>query len=262
MGSPNDPDGPAWQCVLVESGTFEYPAEAIFPDRFAGSGGALAVPHNLLLVIGPATVLVDGGLAAPPGDEPAWRRALRHRGRDDADVSVVVITHLHPDHVEGLLDDDGDLVLPDPDYVVSRTEWDYWDDPANREVHGRRVSEAVGRLRSVLAKANLALVDPPCSVLPGVDLRPTPGHTPGSVAVRVAAPGRPPVDYVADVLAHALHREHLEWRSGFDRDPRLALATRRRTVADAAATGAVVLGAHLPPLEDEATVDVDRAPVA
>lgn len=222
-----------WHVTVVDSGTHAYPRDVLFPGQ--GLTGTTPVPHQFLLLTGPGVVLVDLGLSAD-----AWRAALRAAGLTPGDVDVVVLTHLHPDHVGGLVDG-GLLTLPRARIALARREWDYWADERNLSAHEGRVADAVRPLVPALRDSGqLELLAPPAVLLPGLQVEPAYGHTPGHVVVRVAAD--PEVLWTADVLACGEHAEAPERTSGFDADPALGAQVRTRVLADPAR----LLGAHVP----------------
>jgi glyoxylase-like metal-dependent hydrolase (beta-lactamase superfamily II) len=97
----------------------------------------------LILKNGSETVLIDTGVGPDLGSEPGSTKGLLTRnmkanGLDPDDVDVVVISHFHPDHVNGLVSRD-DLVFPNAKIVVPEPEWSFWmsDDQLSRAPEGR-----------------------------------------------------------------------------------------------------------------------------
>ncbi|MEL6934836.1 MAG: MBL fold metallo-hydrolase, partial [Pseudomonadota bacterium] len=131
---------------------------------------------------GERTIVFDVG--AGPNFMPSAGKvgeALDVLGLDPSQVTHVVFTHAHPDHLWGLLDDFDEPVFPEAEYKIAASEWDYWTDPKTVETIGdARQSFAAGAARLLGAiEDNISFFKPDDEVLPGVLARATHGHTPG-----------------------------------------------------------------------------------
>src|SRR5579864_498074 len=93
----------------------------------------LATPFTTLIVnTGKKLVLIDtgtGGQIAPSAG--VLRDNLAAAGIDPKAVDLIVISHFHPDHINGIKDKDNDLVFPNAEIMVPEAEWKYWMDDAN-----------------------------------------------------------------------------------------------------------------------------------
>jgi glyoxylase-like metal-dependent hydrolase (beta-lactamase superfamily II) len=100
------------------------------------------------------------------------------------DITHVLFTHAHPDHLWGLLDEFDEPVFPEGRACDGQAEFDYWTDPATVASIGEaRTTFAVGAERRLSAIAgSLRLVEGGAEVLPGITARLTPGHTPGQAS--------------------------------------------------------------------------------
>ena len=226
----------------------EDAAEAI---RAAFDLGAELTPGcNLtLLREGGRVVLFDAGsgpdFMPTAGELPT---ALEAAGVDPAEITEVILTHGHPDHHWGVLDDFGDPAFPNARHMIGRAEHDYWIDPATIEAIGEaRAAFAVGAARRLEALADrVETFEDGAEVAPGVTARLTPGHTPGHMAFEIDLAGE-----MVTVVGDAIANHHAAFAApalpaGQDQDMERAAATRLALLEAFATSGAPIVGFHLP----------------
>jgi glyoxylase-like metal-dependent hydrolase (beta-lactamase superfamily II) len=225
---------------------------AWFKDMFMGPE-AFDWPLNVLVVrTGDQTILVDAGLG---GQFPGFPRAgqfpqrLEAAGIDLGSVTDVVITHMHMDHVGGLLVDDVKTHLrPDLRIHVSATEVDFWKSPDfSRTDMPAPVPEVLRSTAAQFVEAyagKLQLFDETYDVAPGVVVQRTGGHTPGHSIVRVTS-GRERLTFAGDALFPVAF-DHPDWQNGFEHDPEEAARVRVRLMREAADSGEILVATHLP----------------
>ena len=169
-------------------------------------------------------------------------------GIDPADVTDVVFTHGHPDHLWGVLDDLDELVFPNAAYRMGRAEWDFWRDPATVDkMPDERKSFAVGaqtRMAAIAEKIELFAAGE--EVLPGVEAVETAGHTPGHMSFMIHGANEK-LFVVGDAISNAvISFQRPDWHSGTDQDPEQGAATRRALLDRLAAEQPRIIGYHLP----------------
>ncbi len=198
---------------------------------------------------GTNTVLFDAGSGAnfmpSAGQLPA---SLEAAGVAPEDVTHVVFTHAHPDHIWGLLDDFGDPLFPEATHMMGRAEWDYWWNPETVDTIGEgRAAFAVGaKTRMEAIEDAVTLFDDGDEILPGIAAVSTPGHTPGHMSFELRGGSE-----AALVLGDAIGNHHVsfarpDWPSGADQDPETAIATRRMLFDRLTAENMMLIGFHLP----------------
>lgn len=164
------------------------------------------------------------------------------------DITHVLFTHAHPDHIWGLLDDFDDPLFYEATYMMGRTEWDYWWNPETVNTIGEaRTVFAVGAKRRMEAiEDNITLIDDGQEVLPGIAAIASHGHTPGHMSFEVRAGSE-----AALVLGDAIGNHHValrkpDWISGSDQDGDMGVQTRKMLLDRITSEKMAVAGFHLP----------------
>ena len=181
------------------------------------------------------------------GDAGQFQKNLKAAGIDRNAVDMVVISHFHTDHINGLLTADDKPAFANAEILVPAAEWKYFTDegemsraPAGRmqEVFKnlRRVFDALGR--------KVTPYDDGREVAPGITAVATPGHTPGHMS-HIVASGADRVYVQADVT-HVpwLFARHPDWHAFYDQDGKLAEETRRKVYDMLVAERMMVQGFH------------------
>ncbi|TNF60682.1 MAG: MBL fold metallo-hydrolase [Rhodobacteraceae bacterium] len=247
--------------TTVSDGHLVLPADFIFAPmpkdelapiiaEFGLSDDRLEPECNLALYRdGTNTVLFDAG-SGPDFMPTAGTLTdnLDAAGLSPEDITHVVFTHAHPDHIWGLLDDFDEPLFPDATYMMGRAEWDYWWDPETVNSIGEaRAAFAVGAKRRMEAiEDRVEFFDDGQEILPGIAAMASYGHTPGHMAFELRPGGRS-----ALIVGDAIGNHHVAfrkpgWRSGSDQDEDLAVATRLRLLDRIASEQMALVGFHLP----------------
>ncbi|MYZ49774.1 MBL fold metallo-hydrolase, partial [Propylenella binzhouense] len=194
-------------------------------------------------------VLFDAG-AGPRFMESAGRLPanLEAAGIDPAEITDLVFTHGHPDHLWGVLDDFDEEVFPEARYHVARPEWDFWmgADIMARLPEAQQAFAAGARRNFAAIEARVAFFDPGQEVVPGVEAIETFGHTPGHVSFALRSGGDTLV-LTGDAISHAaVSFERPDWVTSTDFDRGLGAATRAKLLDRLAAEKTPLLSYHLP----------------
>ncbi|MBO9706686.1 MAG: MBL fold metallo-hydrolase [Caulobacter sp.] len=230
------------------------PAErkAWFNDMFLGPD-AFDWPLNVVVIrAAEQTILVDAGLGGQFDGFPRagqLPRRLKAAGIDLASLTDIVITHMHMDHVGGLLIDEVKAQLrPDVRIHVSEAEVEFWKAPDfSRTAMPPPIPDVLRATAQQFAEQFAdkiqTFVDEK-EVAPGVVARRVGGHTPGHSVVRVTS-GDDQLTFAGDALFPVAF-DHPDWQNGFEHDPEEATRVRLRLMKDAAASSEIVVASHLP----------------
>jgi glyoxylase-like metal-dependent hydrolase (beta-lactamase superfamily II) len=231
----------------------EDAAWAPFRERFPAAFGGPQVwrsSYRCYLVCSEGrTVLIDTGMG-PEGSplSEAFRlagalmEALDAAGTRPDDIDIVVLTHLHPDHVGGNLRG-ATAAFPRARYVVPEVDWDYFHLP---EVQAHFpfpfVDETITPLKRLGA---LDLITGEHALTGELTVIPTPGHTPGHSSLRIDSAGER-VLLIADALLHPAQVTEPDWISMFDTDPEQERRTRHELLNQLEAEALVFSASHFP----------------
>ncbi len=184
---------------------------------------------------GAETVLFDTGLG-----QGGIVAALAQAGLTPADIDIVVITHMHPDHIGGMMTD-GAPTFPNARYVTAAAEYDFW---AAMEA-GNRVGDMVASLVTPMAE-QMTFVDDGGSVVSGITAVMAAGHTPGHTVYRLESGGQQ-LMLIGDLANHYVWSlAYPEWEVRFDMDKEAAAASRRTVLGMLAADRIPMIGYHMP----------------
>lgn len=202
---------------------------------------------------GGQTILIDAGLGFDPNLNLPRAGQLVARlaaaGIDLASVTDVVLTHMHMDHIGGLIVDGvKDRLHPDLRIHVAAAEVAFWEAPDF--THASMPPGFPDALRSAAKRfaneyrSHLRLFDDEHEVAPGVTVQRTGGHTPGHSVVRLASSGDR-LTFAGDAV-FTVGFEHPDWHNGFEHDPEEAARVRVWLLRELAETGEALVATHLP----------------
>jgi glyoxylase-like metal-dependent hydrolase (beta-lactamase superfamily II) len=203
---------------------------------------------------GPKLIIIDTGYgpatyAKSKGEMGQFTSNLAAAGIDTKAVDLVIISHFHPDHVDGLIDADNKLVYPNAEILVPATEWKFWmdDGEMSRAPKGRmedlfkdnrRVFDAIGR--------KVTPYEWDKELAPGLTPIATVGHSIGHTSF-ILSSGTSKLYIQSDITNNPdLFARHPDWGASFDQDPQVAVTTRRKVYDMLVADKMLVQGFHYP----------------
>ncbi|HET7680836.1 MAG TPA: MBL fold metallo-hydrolase [Xanthobacteraceae bacterium] len=253
----------SYQLTALSDGIWERPIDDKFvrnaepaavrkamTDAFLPATDKLPIPFTALLVnTGSKLVLIDTGsggqIAATAG---TFNANLAAAGIAPEQIDIILISHFHPDHINGIKTKDDELYFPKAEIKVPQAEWDFWMDES---LPGRAAPEIKGyvlnarRIFRNIAK-DVTRFSPGAELAPGITAINASGHTPGHTAFSVAS-GNDSLLVLSDTSNHPkLFVRHPEWQPVLDMDGHDAVMTRRKLLDRAAADRMLVQGYHFP----------------
>ena len=190
--------------------------------------------------------LIDAGTG--PSISPSTGKLFERLveiGLTPGDISFILMTHLHPDHVGGLVDCEGCAIYENADIHVSTEEAAFWLGCPHANVSERSARNAAFARRALAPYRERLRLIGAGECLPGVNAVPLPGHTPGHVGWMVASAGAQLLIWGDVVHFAVLQAAHPDASLLFDVDPAQARATRKSILARAAREKLSIAGAHV-----------------
>jgi glyoxylase-like metal-dependent hydrolase (beta-lactamase superfamily II) len=255
-----------FECTSINDGARSFP----MPDSFVTNvpkaealaaaeaaympQGMVTVPFNPQLInTGGKLVLIDSGngIATYEPSKGAVGRTLQNlaaAGVDAKSVDVVLMSHLHPDHTNGIRAADGSMAFPNAEIMVPAKDWEFWmsDENAAKAQSNEMMKNYFANVKKIYAgiESKVTRYDWGKEIIPGITSIEAPGHTPGHTAFVVAS-GNSKILVQSDVTnIPELFLRNPDWHVAFDVDPELAQQTRHKFYDMAAAEKALVVGFH------------------
>ncbi|SFC49475.1 MBL fold metallo-hydrolase [Tropicimonas isoalkanivorans] len=247
---------------VLSDGHLTLPADFIFAPMPPDELGAVLEPYGIgpnapltpecnvtLLRKDDMVVLFDAGAGSTFQDTAGKiAEALDAAGLAPEDVTHVVFTHGHPDHLWGVLDDFDEPFFSEAQHLFGKAERDYWMDPNTVDSIGAgRTAFAVGAQRRLEAMEDaMTFFSDGEEILPGVAAYMTPGHTPGHMSFEIRS-GNESLLVIGDAISnHHVAFARPDWPSGSDQDESMAAATRVALMDRLASEQMRFVGFHLP----------------
>jgi glyoxylase-like metal-dependent hydrolase (beta-lactamase superfamily II) len=215
------------------------------------------IDTGFLVNTGKQLILVDAGAGTWWGGGALGRLAgsLRSAGYTPEEVDIVLVTHLHSDHVGGLTTQDGKRVFPNADVYVAKVESDFW---LSAEIAAKAPKDAQPFFQSAQAIAAPYIeagkwhtFSGSERIADGMQLVPLPGHTPGHTGYEFSSKGQRLLFWGDIIHAQRVQLKHPEVTAIFDIDQTAAAATRQQLLRKLASEGVLIAVLHssfFPPL--------------
>jgi glyoxylase-like metal-dependent hydrolase (beta-lactamase superfamily II) len=255
-----------YECTSINDGARSFP----LPDKWVTNvskdealaaaeaaympKGMVTVPFNPQLInTGSKLVLIDcgNGIATFEPTKGAVGRTLQNlaaAGVDPKSIDVVLISHLHPDHTNGIRALDGSMAFPNAEIMVPAKEWEFWmsEENAAKAQSNEMMKNYFANAKKIYTgiESKVTKYDWGKEVAPGITAIATPGHTPGHTSFAVAS-GSSKILIQSDVTnIPEFFLRNPDWHVAYDADPELAQQTRHKFYDMAAAEKATVVGFH------------------
>jgi glyoxylase-like metal-dependent hydrolase (beta-lactamase superfamily II) len=251
-----------YQITAIYDGTWYLPIDDKFVRNASGEQvndalaaaflppGVLPISFTALLVnTGAKLVLIDTGTAGQITDSAGYMLSnLAVAGVEPKAIDTILISHFHPDHIDGLKTKDGGKVFPNAEIWVPEPEWTFWMDDGNQ---GRAKGPVLGYFRNARRifkdiANEVRRFKPGAEVAPGIVSIPAFGHTPGHTAFAIHS-GNASLLAMSDTVRNPyLFARHPDWQPIFDMDGEQAVQARRTMLDRAAADRMLVEAFHFP----------------
>ncbi|GKX53313.1 MBL fold metallo-hydrolase [Budvicia aquatica] len=226
-------------------------AKVLLDKMFLDSTNGVQTAVNAYLInTGANLILVDSGAAKCFGPTLGGiQNNIRAAGYTLEQIDTVLLTHLHADHSCGI-NDQGKMVFPNAVVYAAKADADYWLSPemaakAPEGVKGlfQMAQDAVAPYQ---AAGRFKVYSPGDTLIAGVEVVPTPGHTPGHTSYLFSTKGQELLIWGDIVHSHSIQFSQPEVAMEFDTDSKQAIETRKKLFADVAKKKLWIGGAHLP----------------
>jgi glyoxylase-like metal-dependent hydrolase (beta-lactamase superfamily II) len=256
----------SYECTSINDGARSFP----MPDKFVSNipkdealsaaeaaympKGMVTVPFNPQLInTGSKLILIDtgNGVANLEPTKGAVGRTLQNlaaAGVDPKSIDTVLLSHLHPDHTNGLRAADGSMAFPNAEIMVPSVDWAFWtsDENAAKMASNEMMKNYFANVKKTFAgiESKVTKYDWDKEVAPGITSIAAPGHTPGHTAFAIAS-GNSKILIQSDVTnIPEFFLRNPDWHVAYDAEPELAQKTRHKFYDMAAAEKAMVVGFH------------------
>jgi len=197
---------------------------------------------------GGKTILLDagtGGQLAPTAGLAA-KGGLEAAGITPDSVDAVIVSHMHPDHIFGLMEKDTNAqIYPNAEIMVGETEYNFWTEPGLIEKLPERRKGLAQRIQATFPNwKNVTLYNSGTELAPGVTAVNSFGHTPGHVSFHISSGGDDLLLIGDAVIVPALFLANLDWQLAFDADKDQATITRKAIIEQAVADNMTIGGYH------------------
>jgi glyoxylase-like metal-dependent hydrolase (beta-lactamase superfamily II) len=253
-----------FECFCVNDGGFDYPPEHFFKNVSKEQiekvlkernmpVDSIYTPYTHLIVkTEKQIVLVDMGAGQALPNNGKLPQTMKSAGIEPADIDTIIITHAHPDHIGGTLDDRGKPIYANARYYIWKDEWDFWfSEAAYEKTNEFFVSVAREQLNPI--QDRIILLEKESEILSGINIIAAPGHTPGHIAVSFSSKGKQ-LYYIGDAVLYPLHLEYPDWLPIYDIIPEKAEISKRKIFDLVADNDALVIGQHFVPFPSIGTV--------
>ncbi|MGR9398937.1 MBL fold metallo-hydrolase [Rhizobium leguminosarum] len=220
----------------------ERAASAQFTAR---PSGVRFLFNQYLVEDGERRILIDAGAAGSIGQTGQLPQALAALGLKPDKIDAVIVTHMHQDHMGGLVLG-GKNNYPEAELYIDRRDITHWTDPAKRSGAPEYLQTSFKMAEEVVRLyPRLQAIDGEREIMRGVSIVDLTGHTPGHIGVRVEDGGKSMI-MVSDMIFPVVHPAATDVFFLFEQDRAAAKAMRDRFFPRAASEGALIAATHMP----------------
>lgn len=236
-----------FKCTIFKDFTFRYRAKDFFINAAPEELDQSLKKHNtaadnitspfiaILLEQGDKKIIIDTGVGSSKNPVNVRGTAQVINGRlsgllqqqniRHGDITDVIITHFHPDHIGGIYSEEGNLNFINARFHMHADEWNYWHS-SQADNQPAQFKHFIEKNITKLKGLNLHLISGDfVDVLRGITAVKAEGHTPGQIALIIHS-GKEHLLYISDAMLHPSHIERVDWQTNYDLDHDKAKASR------------------------------------
>ena len=218
-------------------------------DAFQPPGSIRNGVNAYLINTGEKLILIDSGAAELFGpDAGLFPGNLSQIGLKPEDIDKVLITHMHPDHIAGLLTSEGGMLIPDAEIHVENIELDYWtsEEAQTKAVEITKTWFDLGRAWKNAYSDRINTFSGETDLGDGITAFPLPGHSPGHTGYRIESEGESLLIVGDTVISASIQFPNPEAVAIWDYSPADLIKTRKRLFDMAAADRTAITATHIP----------------
>jgi len=222
---------------------------AAFIDQYKLANAEGNIPGIVQILVartGSDTLIFDTGLGLGNPNGSRLMPTLAALGIEPGDVTKVAISHLHPDHINGLTDPDGAPLFPNAQVYFPQPEYDFMQDTAAGSPAAGMVDGATAKLQYALDGGQIMFYEDGGEIASGIMAMAAHGHTPGHMAFHFESDGQRLVNIVDAAVQSQVALRHPEWYVSFDSIQDMAVETRKSIFTMAAEEDVRLFGYHFP----------------
>jgi len=226
-------------------------AYAAFEAAYMPAGVFINPYCPSVVKVGGKTIVIDtghgiGAIASTKGEVGHHRANLQAAGIDVKAVDIVLISHLHGDHIGGLKNPDGTPAFPNAEIKVPEVDWAFFTNEANMDKASPTNKGNFANVKKVFEGLKPTPYEAGKEVAPGITSVASPGHTPGHTSFVVASGGKRVLIQGDIALAPLVFVKNPDYKIMFDNDGDQAVVTRKKIYDMALAEKMPVIGYHFP----------------
>jgi glyoxylase-like metal-dependent hydrolase (beta-lactamase superfamily II) len=236
---------------IFAPGIDEVKVKAALAANFIFADAVDAAINILVIRKEKRIIVIDTGSGAALGDQAGrFLKNLNAAGIKAEEVTDVFITHLHVDHIGGILATDGSLVFKNASYYLSQNEHDFWtsekpDFSKSKNKQSNRDSIALARNTITAIKGKLKLYEFGETLLDCMTAELAEGHTPGHPVLHLFSANQT-LTHLVDAVHTTLLLAHPEWGTAWDVDFDKGVATRKKILEALSLSKGLTMSCHLP----------------
>lgn len=250
--------------VVTDGHILVHPAQPIFApdidemkvkqalaDNFLIDDSVDAAINILVIRKEKRTIIIDAGSGAAIGEQAGrFLKNLNSAGIKADEVTDVFITHLHVDHIGGILDADGRIVFKNATYYLSQKEYTFWmsknpDFSKSKNKNSNEGSVALARNTISAIKEKLNLYNFGETFFDCITTDLAEGHTPGHPILKIFS-AHQLLTHIVDTVHTTLLLSYPEWGTQWDIDFDKGVSTRKKILEDQSLSKSLTMSCHLP----------------